>query len=381
MGLKDLFRKKTLLELSIEESTAEQALSQNVIAIQTGINFIANNIANCEFQTVSNGKPIKSDEYYLWNIKPNPKQTKVEFIRKLVDRLFWFNEVLVVELGGWLYVADGFSTNHFALQPDIYSGVQIDNFTLSKTFNENEVIHLKLNNTNMTVLLTGLLTGYKNLLNIAAKKYKVAGGRKGIIEMNIAPQQNAAWKEALDNIFNVQFKNYFEKDNAVVALPEGQKYTEISGEGSKKSTSDVVDIINLKNEVYTEVGRAMNIHPSLLEGKNADMEQAVNYSITYGVKPVVDLIQSGIINARYGSKEFAKENYIHINMSNISYLDPFKHAVNADKLFADGIYNNDEILVRFGDLPRNTEESRTYYYTKNYENDMKGGEESESDSK
>lgn len=368
----DIFRRKTYIELAISEAAGAQSLRQNVFAIQAGINFIASNIINCEFQTVINNKAVKGEEYYLWNIRPNPKQTKSEFFKKLIDVLFWQNEVLVVEVGGYLYVADSFDPKEYALFPDVYKNVYVNNLCLSRTFSESEVIHFKLNNTNMTFLLSGLLSSYKELLNMATKKYKVAGGRKGIIEMNMTPQNSAQWKEALDNIFNIQFKNYFEKDNAVVTLPEGQKYSEISGEGSKKSTSDVVDILNLKNEAYTEVGRAMGIHPDILQGKNAGIEEILNYSITYGVKPVVDLIQSGIIAARYGRREFERGNYIHINMSNIAYIDLLKYSVQADKLFADGVYSDDDLLKRGGELPRNTEESSAYYHTLNYES--KGGE-------
>lgn len=371
--LKDLFARRTTIELALAESSEELTLAQNYFAIQTAVSLIAANLANCEFQTLHAGKVVKEDEYYLWNIRPNQKQNKVEFLNKVIQKLVWNNECLIVEIKGELYVADSFSVQKYALYPDVYTNVVVGDLTLTRSFSESDVLYMKLNDQNITALLNGLLAGYKRLLSMAMAKYKRAGGRKGLVKSGIMPQQTEEWNKALADLYGERFKKYFTEENALVVLPKGQEYTEISGEGSKKSTSDVVDIINLKDEVYTEVGRAFRIHPSLLRGNVADVSGALEYTLTYAVKPFAELLQTEIIAKRYGVQEYKRGNYLFINTSRIRYIDPFAVAEKADKLIADSVYNADEIRVRFGDVPLNTEASTAYIRTKNYEA-VEGGE-------
>lgn len=371
-----IFRKRTNLEIAIEESTQEQVLAQNIFAIQSGINLIASALANCEFQTVYSNKAIKAEEYYLWNVQPNPNQTKVEFLNKLVSNLIWRNEALIIEVAGNLYVADDFSCDIKAFYPDTFKDIVVRNQRMYRTYQRDEVIYLQLNDADITALLNGLLAGYKRLLTLAMGKYKRAGGRKGVVHSGINPQGSIEWQQALSDLYGDKFKKYFESENALVVLPTGQDYEEISGEGSKKSTSDVVDIINLKNEVYTEVGRAFKIAPSLLMGNVSDLDSSTDFTLTFAVKPFAKLIQDGINAARYGVKEFTKGNYLHINTNHIRHVEPLKTADKADKLYADGIYNDDELREFYGDLPRNTAESQEYVRTRNYET-MKGGEKNE----
>lgn len=375
--LKELFKRRTTVELALAESSEELTLAQNYFAVQTAISLIAANLANCEFQTLYAGKCIKEDEYYLWNIRPNNKQTKVEFLTKIVSKLVWNNECLIVELPGGLYVADSFSRKSYALYPDTFTNVVVGDLTLTRAFSEDDVLHMTLNDQNITALLNGLLAGYKRLLSMAMAKYKRAGGRKGVVSSGLIPQNDEAWNKALADLYGERFKTYFTEENALVVLPKGQEYTEISGEGSKKSTSDVVDIINLKDEVYTEVGRAFRIHPSLLKGNLADVSGAMEYTLTYAVKPFAELLQNEIIAKRYGAKEYKRGSYLFINTSRIRYIDPFAVAEKADKLLADSVYNADEIRVRFGDVPLNTKASQEYIRTKNYES-VDGGEKNES---
>ena len=167
--LKDLFARRTTIELALAESSEELTLAQNYFAIQTAVSLIAANLANCEFQTLHAGKVVKEDEYYLWNIRPNQKQNKVEFLNKVIQKLVWNNECLIVEIKGELYVADSFSVQKYALYPDVYTNVVVGDLTLTRSFSESDVLYMKLNDQNITALLNGLLAGYKRLLSMAMR--------------------------------------------------------------------------------------------------------------------------------------------------------------------------------------------------------------------
>ena len=56
----------------ITQKAIEQTTKLNIekFGIVMAINFIASAISKCEFKTFLNGKEVKGDEYYLWNILP-----------------------------------------------------------------------------------------------------------------------------------------------------------------------------------------------------------------------------------------------------------------------------------------------------------------------
>lgn len=369
-------------KMTVESSSLETTLKNTFFAIQTGVNLISAALTNCEFQTVINGKETKKEDYYLLNIRPNPKQNKAEFISKLVDSLFWSNEVLIVQERDYLWIADSFTRDDSsALFSTVYKNVTINGMRMQKTYRSEDVIHLTLNNTDMMQLLVSLMNGYGQLIDMATGKYKRAGGRKGVLKNGQSPQGDKEWKAKLDDLYNNRFKHYFEDENALIVLQNGQEYTEISGEGSKKSTSDVTDIINLTGQEYNAVGRAMRIPPSLLAGEHTDLKDAENFALTYALKPLVEQLQTEATAALYKKSGFINGSYIKINTSCIKYIDLFGAAVSADKYLADGVYNVDSIREKLGDLPLNTKASQEYLRTKNYETveSVKGGENSGSD--
>ncbi len=370
---KDIFSKNSQYAIIQEKYSTELTLRLNVIVIQSGINLIASALSKCEFQTVMQNQIVKGSEYYLWNVAPNKHQNKVQFLQKLISTLVWENEALIIEHNGELYIADSFNRDEKALYQDVFRNVTIKNLTLKKTFSEKDVMYLTYNDENITSLLNSLLNGYQKLISMSMAKYKRAGGRKGVVESGLQPQNSKEWNDALSDLYGDKFKKYFNEENALVVLPSGQKYTEISGEGSKKSTSDVTDIVNLTNEVYSQVGRALRIPPSLLKGENSNLEDAVNNMLTFAVDPFAELLQAEIIAKRYGVENYVNGNYLKIRTNGIKHIDPFDKAVQADKYIADSVYNADEIRIFNGDLPLNTKESQEYVRTKNYET-VKGGE-------
>lgn len=377
MGIIDVFRKrKTKIDIAVTESEQELRLALNFFAIQSAINIIASSLANCEFETVEDLQKVKKSEYYLWNIEPNPNQNKVQFLSKLVNELIWHNECLIIENRGYLYIADSFAQKESALYSSEFTNVTIKNLTLKKKFSAKDVLYLTYNDEDITALLNALLNGYRNLITMSMGKYKRAGGRKAVVESGLNPQQDEAWNKALADLYGDKFKKFFENENALVVMPTGQKYNEISGESARKSASDVTDIINLTNEVISQVGRAFKVSPSLLKGEIADLEQAMESTFTFAVKPIVELLEAEIIRKRYGFEQFNDGTFLQINTGNIRYFNPFSVADKADKLIADSVYNPDEIRVKFGEVPLNTKSSTEYVRTKNYEK-AEGGETSE----
>ena len=340
-------------------------------AIQMAINMLAGLIAKCEFKTYIKGKEAKSDEYYLWNVEPNVNQNSSQFLQQLVSKLLHDNEALAVEVNDQLLVADSFTATGFALFPATFSGVTVttfgDSFTFDKTFSMADVLYFRLNNQNIRALLSGVMDGYNQLLSLAMGKYKRAGGRKGVAEVTRTASGNQKEKDQNNDLFTKGFKKYFESENAVITLPNGVKYNEITGEGSKKSTSEVNDIANITKEAFARVAQAFRIPPALLQGDISDISKLMDELLTVCIDPLVDLIQTEIIRKRYGKAAYLAGTYLRIDATCIKHIDIFDVATAADKLISDSLYNVDELRQKLGDAPLNTWWSKRYVLTKNYE--------------
>lgn len=346
---------------------------------QLAINLIAGAVSKCEFKTMAKGRPVRGDEYYSWNVQPNVNQNSSEFLQKLVEKLLYNNEALVVEVGGQYLIADSFSCDENVTRESIFRGVTCGNMTFNRDFAAHDVMYFRYGNQNVRALLDGILAGYKDLLNMAVGKYRRAGGRKGTLRITTQAGGNEPDREKLDDLFNKQFRSYFDSENAVVHLPRGFDYTEIPGEGSKKSTSELTDIENIMNSALSRVALAFKIPPSLLSGSIANVDDLTDNFLTFCIDPLCDLMEEEITRKLYSKKSYLEGNYLTIDTTSIRHIDVFAIAEKADKLISNGLYSIDELREKIGDAPVGEPWSRQHWMTKNYEDvdSAEGGDDGE----
>lgn len=360
-------------------ASQEAQLAIEYFAIITAINMIAGTISKCEFKTYLEGNEIKAGEYYLWNIEPNKNQNSSQFIQELVSKLLYYNECLVIEMNGQLIIADDFVQKEYAVVENIFTGVSRGDMKFNRSFRMSEVLYFKLGNNDIRVLLSNLMKGYNNLINMAIGKYKRSGGRKGIAKVDKTATGDPDFQSKVDDLFNNRFKSYFEAENAVIHVPRGVEYTEQNGEGNKKSTSEIVDISSITKEAFERAAQAFKIPPALLRGDIADVEKITDNLLTFCIDPACDLIREEIVRKRYGQNSFLKGSYLKIDTTCIKHIDIFSIAEKFDKLIASAGYSVDELRIKAGDTPLNTWWSRKHWMTKNYSDieNMKGGENDE----
>ncbi len=365
--LRDLFGAKDTIYVNENLDSVCTNLSIDVFALQVGINLIASCISKCEFKTFIDKKEVNSDEYYLWNIEPNLNQNSTEFLQELLSKILIENEALVVEINGQLIIADYFNREEFAVKEDYFNQVTRKNYTFDKTFYMSDVLYFRCNNEDIKQYFDNLMHGYSELLKLATGKYKRAGGRKGIVKRDTTVSGNEEEKKKINNLFENQFKSYFEAENAVVDLPRGVDYTEITGEGSKKSSNELGDISKLLDDAFIRAAQSLKIPPSLLKGDIADIEKITNNFLTFCIDPLVDIIQTEINRKRYGKSNFLKGNYLYIDTTTIKHLDIFAIAEKIDKLISTGMYSIDELRKKLKDTTLNTDWSMKHWITKNYQ--------------
>ncbi|GAB6169689.1 phage portal protein [Clostridium carnis] len=374
---RDFFGDKEVIYLDEKIASLSTRIAIEEFAINIAINLIAGSISKCEFQTYMNGKKTKGDEYYIWNIEPNKNQNSTEFIQELITKLLYKNECLVIEHNGQLVIADSFNQKEYAVVENIFEDITRKDFTFQRTYRMSEVLYFKYNNKNTKSLFSNLMSNYNDLLELAIKKYKRSGGRKGVVELESIIKGDENRKKEIEDMFQRKFKNYFEAENAVLDLPKGVKYEEKNGDGNRKSTSDMVDIQNLIKEAFQRAAQAFKIPPPLLNGDIAGVQGVTDNYLTFSIDPIVDLLSEEANRKRYGKKAYLNGSYLKIDTTCIKHIDIFSIAEKIDKLISSGMYSIDELLEKIGDTPLNTEWSVKHWITKNYSEitklDQEGG--------
>lgn len=391
LAIRDLFTGKST-EISPEkvESDAEsyvdkdkfEALVAEEFMINVAINIIANAISKCEFRTFLDGKENKGDEYYLWNYEPNVNQNSSEFIHELVYKLLYDNKALVFELAGQLLIADGFSEGDEVIKQRTFSNISRGALPVQNTKTMNNVMMFRLNNISIRMLLLNLCTGYNDLMSTAFDKFYKSGGEKGVLSIDaqkLSGELKAAGKtfdEVMEDMMNNRFKKFFNSRNAVMPLFNGYTYDSKGGqESTKKSTSELKDVLDIDDKIVAKVANAFNIPVSLLKGDVSDIDKITQNFLTFCIDPICDMIETEICRKRCG-KAVLNGTYVKIDTTSILHIDLFNISESLDKLKASGLYNTDELRRKCGDSELNTDFSKQYVLTKNYEKIEEGGKNS-----
>lgn len=390
MGLWKWLEGKMLRGKSVEvtaetiEKYIEQERLSNLVAeeltIHAAINLIANSISKCEFKTLKNGKEYQGEEYYVWNYEPNKNQNSSQFLQELTATLLYRNECLVVENNGQLIIAESFTKEEYALKETVFSNVYRKGLTFNRDFRMSEVLYFRLNNKNIRQLLTNLCNGYNNLLEEAVDKYEKAGGEKGTLHIDAQAKGmkygNKSFEEVYEDLMNNRFKRFFNSRSAVLPLWNGFTYTKQAAEQSKKSTSEMKDITDVLDEIVVTVARAFNIPVALLKGDVSDVSKVTQNFLTFCVDPLCEMLQTEINRKRYGKHQVQRGCYVRINTTTIMHVDVFEIAEKIDKLISSGMYCIDDLRKKLGETELDTEESKTYWITKNYTSieSLKGGD-------
>ena len=356
MGFKDTLkqifpwfnRDTSALELIGLCGNLEATVYYKKIAIEAAINLIANSLSLAEFKTFEKGKHVKKNSYYLFNVEPNQNQNANQFWRKVIHKLVYDNEALIIMQKDGLYVADEFYRKQYAFKENFYSRIRIENLNIEKTFNETEVFYLSLHNEKMRELIDGMYRDYGLLIEYSKKTYKRSNARRGVLDVPTSYPQTPQAKADLEKLFNTQFKSFFNAENgALLPLTNGLKYTDLTNQ-TYKNGSDSRDIRSLVDDVFDYVAVAFQIPPQLLKGAVADSDKSFNNFMIFCLKPWSELIEKEINRKYYGKKEYLEKSFLKIDISTIKEVSITNLANAIDILTRNGVNTLNDNLKLLG---------------------------------
>lgn len=99
-------------------------------ALDTCINHIARTISQTKFEIIDgDSKDNSSTTHYKLNVRPNTDESAATFWQKVIRKLIYDNEVLIVVTDSKdLIIADDFVREEYALYDDIFKNVMLGEF-------------------------------------------------------------------------------------------------------------------------------------------------------------------------------------------------------------------------------------------------------------
>ena len=355
---------------------ASTKLNVEELALFSVIDLIASAGSMCEWRTYRDGKRYTGEDWYSWNISPNPNQNATEFKRLLIARLLRFNEAMVFCRNGSYYLADSFVREPYAFRQNVYTGITCCNLQLSYSLQEEDVFYFRLANQNAAALLGNLRNLYSKAVEEAWSKYQHSGGRTGILEISAQARGKKTYEADMETLMNNRFKRFFDSKNAVLPLNDGFKYVPQDGPASQKGVSEVSDMESLIKQAQDRACNAYHVPPSILRGDVSNQDQAINSMLSFAVKPAMSVIQTEVNRKSYG-KKVLDGWMMRIDTTHIKTVDVFAVAEKVDKLVQDSVYNPNGIREKLDDELIPEPWADEYTRTKNVESvnpAPKGGE-------
>ena len=355
--------KGEIVESIIEEKVQE--IYYKELAIQTAITLIANAIAKCEIKVYEKNHEVKNKLYHTLNIEPNVNENSSQFWHKVIEKMIYENESIVVDVNDNLYCADSYTPEEYPIKGNIYKGVVIGNLQFKKTFRSDEVLRFQLNNAHIKKLIDGLYEQYGELLSYAAKSYKKSNGTKYKLLLDQTKASDENFQKTYREVVQKQLKEFMENDNSVYPQFKGYDLQYID---TKTSTKDSSDFRELRKDIFEIVAQAFQIPVSLMLGNITNIQDIVKVFLTFRIDPIADMITEEITRKSCpGYDYWSKGNYVKVDTSTINHIDILDVAEKADKLIASGTCCIDEVRGIIGFDKLNTDFSKQHFITKNYD--------------
>ncbi|RST96949.1 phage portal protein [Vagococcus vulneris] len=352
------------------------------MAIDRVLNFVSRTVSTTEFKYTVGNKVSNELKHKTWmyklNVKPNVNQNASDFWQKLVYKLLYDNEVLVILNDTEdLLIADSFNKTPYAVYPDSFSEVTVDDYTFARTFSRSEVWYMEYNNEDLENFIAGLYGDYGELfgrmIEVNMRNNQIRGvvdidATKALKEVENKDGKTAA--ERLKNIVDKMFKSFKTDSVAIVAKMNGFDYNEVSS-NSKGGNQSFDELKKIKNDFVSEVAGAVGVPPSLIFGDMAQTEEQTTFFLNFMIKPLINKIQTELILKLISKDDYMKGHRIRAigpDVKNIIEL-----ATQIDKAIASGGFNKNEVRYEFGfDAVDGGDE---FVLTKNYEKESKGGDD------
>ena len=217
----------------------------------------------------------------------------------------------------------------------------MDDYQYRYPIYESNVLHLKLNHTNMKPVIDGLYQSYYRMVSAAIKAYTWGKGQHWKVHVNQLAQGDKDWTEKFQAMITAQVKPFLESDGAILPEFDGYDYENVSGKVG--DVGDTRDIRNMIEDIFDFTARGFLIPSVLVNGTVEGTTDANTRFLTNCIDPLADQLQEEINRKRYGYEAWRRGEYLRVDTSSIIHFDMFANAANVEKLVGSGAFTINDV--------------------------------------
>ena len=347
-------------------------LNLSKLAIEKAIMMIAKAIAKSDILIQTESKEKNKKEYRL-NVQPNDHECGTVFWTEVVKQLLTEQEALIIPINDKYYRATSWSHTNEVMLKRNYKDVMLncggENLTIFRTFQSDEVIHLRYDNARIRLYLQNVVGQFDKTMDSINAMMQLSSQPRFKLKLGTnalsfrEKQADGTDKVMTKDQYVLKIKKLLTSD-ALEVLTEQEN---ASVEQLQINTAvKAEELTKMALQINNEVANAFGIPEAVFNGNITEKSDATNEFITYAVSPIAEVINDTLTAYVVGEDDYCGKNEkVMVWLARFKHVDVVDSAVNLDKLRGIG-FHLDEIREMVGYPLLNTEFSTERALTKNY---------------
>lgn len=334
------------------------------------------------------GRKERDYEEWLWNVRPNPNQSRAQFVARLVDKMFFSLKgyALVVPSNDSLWIADAWTTREPKdlasrewWRPTLYENICVNGVSdaIRGPVSSDGLFVFRVPETaQWRSLMNSMGAAYEEMARSAAEAFGDKNARRWLLEMDAKITGTVAEQEKINTYLKEMVGPFVRGNDAAIPLYQGMRLARAAADYSGGEST--LDVVQIRAEAFKTVANCLRIPVSFLEGNVNNYETVFEAFLSFFVDPIAKAIEDEICAKSLTAMQWRHGGYARVDTTHIRHVDLFSVADKAEKLVGSMIDSPNEIREFTGQERVDKPGMDDYQMTKNHE--LAGGGETNASS-
>lgn len=321
--------------------------------------YISACLTRCEFRFIGrDGQPSLDNDAWLWNVSPNPNQSRAEMMGQLVRRLLVTDGralVVPVRRSGTtsIYVADNFPETVVAGGENTYANVSVEGSTVPgrKRYRASEVYAFRVTDPAALALMRRLDAQYDRLAESFVSASRSRNASQWLLSLDQPVSGTDEQVRKAKDYIEGSIRRFVTSQNAVMPMYRGMGLQKLSTDSTRGQNGAAGDVLGIRKDAFEMVAETYRVPTSLLYGNTNNFAEVFNAMLTVAVDDKARLISDELTRKTYTPEEWAAGCRVVVDTTHVRHVDVFAVAQQAQALVGSGIDSPNEVRGFTGQPP------------------------------
>lgn len=325
------------------------------------------------YQT-ADGEESTGHDSWLWNVSPNPNQSRADFMSELLHRALNDEDgalVVPIRIGGTttLWIADGFNVDVKPGREDVYRYISVNGSTEAtrKSYRARDVYRFKLNPPGWNRYLALATDEYQRLGTFASNAFADSGASRYKLRTQIPVNGGQKQMDKVAEYIEQSLKPFITGERGVLPTYKDFDLERLGGASSAASWRKSEDIIAIRKDMFDAVAMCFRVPVSLMYGNTNNFESVWTSFMTFFANPLMRGIEDEIARKSLDEADWSRGAHVVVDTTHVKHVDIFDVADKVEKLVGSSIDTPNEIRSFTRQQPVKADGMDDYQRTKNFE--------------